>query len=178
MGPFALYGCSSDGLRARTVTGEAEGDPLEAELTALAASGATAFVGLMATEAWNQVRGRVARLLARGEDSEDVDAELEESRAELMAARRSGDEDGAADIAAEWRVRLRRALRDNPEAERELRSLLDELAPHQPSAPTVTVNNSTNGGTYHGQVIQGHDISGLTFNGGGTAVPRPEAGGR
>ncbi|MEU3265474.1 MULTISPECIES: hypothetical protein [Streptomyces] len=152
---------------------------MEAELTALAASGATAFVGLMATEAWNQVRGRVARFLARGEDGEDseaVDAELEESRVALLAARRSGDEDGAADVTAEWRIRLRRALRDNPEAARELRELLDELEPHQPAAPTVTVNNSTNGGTYYSQVIQGHDISGLTFNGGGAVGSRPEPG--
>ncbi|MEU7347305.1 hypothetical protein ABZ778_26030 [Streptomyces bacillaris] len=152
---------------------------MEAELTALAASGATAFVGLMATEAWNQVRGRVARFLARGEDGEDseaVDAELEESRVALLAARRSGDEDGPADVTAEWRIRLRRALRDDPEAARELRELLDELEPHQPSAPTVTVNNSTNGGTYYSQVIQGHDISGLTFNGGGAVGSRPEPG--
>ncbi|MEW1612970.1 MULTISPECIES: hypothetical protein [unclassified Streptomyces] len=149
---------------------------MEAELTALAASGATAFVGLMVTEAWNQARGRVAGFLARGEDSDAVDAELEESRAELIAARRNGDEDGAADIAAEWRVRLRRALRDNPEAAGELRDLLDELAPHQHAAPTVSVTNSTNGGTYYSQVIQGNDISGLTFNGGGTVAPRQEPG--
>lgn len=152
---------------------------MEAELTALAASGATAFVGLMATEAWNQVRGRVARFLARGEDGEDsatVDAELEESRAALMAARRSGDEDGTADVTAEWRIRLRRALRDNPEAARELRELLDELAPHQAAAPTVTVNNNVNGGTYYSPVIQGHDISGLTFHGGGAVSSRPEPG--
>ncbi|MET9093529.1 hypothetical protein ACWEQJ_17170 [Streptomyces cyaneofuscatus] len=149
---------------------------MEAELTALAASGATTFVGLMATEAWSQVRGRLARFLARGEDSEAIDAELEESREELVAARRSGDEESAEDIAAAWRVRLRRALRDNPEAAGELRDLLDELAPHQAPGPTVTVNNSTNGGTYYSQVIQGHDISGLTFHSGGTAAPRPEPG--
>ncbi|MEW2071411.1 hypothetical protein [Streptomyces sp. NPDC007346] len=149
---------------------------MEAELTALAASGATAFVGLMATEAWTQVRGRVARFLARREGDDAVDAELEESREELIAARRNGDEDTADDIAAAWRIRLRRALRDNPEAAGELRELLDELAPHQAPAPTVTVTNNTNGGTYYGQVIQGHDISGLTFNSGGTAAPRPEPG--
>ncbi|MXG28606.1 hypothetical protein [Streptomyces sp. YIM 132580] len=150
---------------------------MEAELAALAASGATTFVGLMATEAWSQVRGRLARFLARGDDSGAVDAELEESREELVAARRSGDEESAEDIAAAWRVRLRRALRDNPEAAGELRDLLDELAPHQATGPTVTVNNSTNGGTYYGQVIQAHDIAGLTFHGGGTA-PRPEPEGR
>ncbi|CAM5454626.1 hypothetical protein SCALM49S_06622 [Streptomyces californicus] len=51
---------------------------MEAELTALAAWGATTFVGLMATEAWSQVRGRLARVLGRGEGDEVIDAELED----------------------------------------------------------------------------------------------------
>ncbi|MFE7459407.1 hypothetical protein [Streptomyces sp. NPDC057554] len=86
-------------------------------MTALAASGATALVGLMATEAWNQVRGRVARFLARNdEESAAVDAELEESRGELIGLRAGADEDSAADAEEEWRLRLRRALRTNPEA--------------------------------------------------------------
>ncbi|MFJ1592889.1 hypothetical protein ACIOD0_22000 [Kitasatospora albolonga] len=98
---------------------------MEAELTALAASGATALVGLMATEAWNQVRGRAVRFLARNdEESAAVDAELEESRAELIGLRAGADEDSAADAEEEWRLRLRRALRTNPEAAAELRDLL------------------------------------------------------
>ncbi|MET9702660.1 hypothetical protein AB0B51_31560 [Streptomyces griseus] len=132
---------------------------MEAELTALAASGATAFVGLMVTEAWTQARGRMARFLARGEDVDVVDAELEESREELLAARRDGDEDGAADVTAEWRVRLRRALRDNPGAAEELRGLLDELAPAHSAGTTVSVNHNTiHDGTYNGPVIMAHSI--------------------
>ncbi|MFF8965858.1 hypothetical protein ACF1BK_24285 [Streptomyces globisporus] len=127
---------------------------MEAELAALAASGATTFVGLMATEAWTQVRGRLARFLGRGEDDEVIDAELEESREELIAARRNGDEDGAADVAAEWRIRIRRALRDNPEAEQELRAILDELAPRQAAGPSVAINHNTiSGGHYNAPVI-------------------------
>lgn len=132
---------------------------MEAELTALAASGATAFVGLMVTEAWTQARGRMARFLARGEDVDVVDAELEESREELLAARRNGDEDGAADVTAEWRVRLRRALRDNPGAAEELRGLLDELAPAHSAGTTVSVNHNTiHDGTYNGPVIMAQSI--------------------
>ncbi|MDT0488955.1 hypothetical protein RM717_00365 [Streptomyces griseus] len=102
-------------------------------MTALAASGATALVGLMATEAWNQVRGRVARFLARNdEESAAVDAELEESRAELIGLRAGADEDSAADTEEEWRLRLRRALRTNPEAA-ELKG-----APRPASVPTGT----------------------------------------
>ncbi|MFF0502158.1 hypothetical protein ACFYUH_00950 [Streptomyces fimicarius] len=149
---------------------------MEAELTALAASGATTFVGLMATEAWTQVRGRVARLLARGEDTEAVDAELEESRAELTAARADSDEETAADIEAEWRTRLRRALRANPEAAAQLRDLLDELAPLQPAGHTVSVTNTISGGTQHGPVFQGEKFSNLTFNSGGADLPDQRPG--
>ncbi|MFE6986392.1 hypothetical protein [Streptomyces griseus] len=149
---------------------------MEAELTALAASGATTFVGLMATEAWTQVRGRVARFLARGEDTEAVDAELEESRAELTAARADADEETAADIEAEWRTRLRRALRANPEAAAQLRDLLDELAPLQPAGHTVSVTNTISGGTQHGPVFQGEKFSNLTFNSGGADLPDQRPG--
>lgn len=132
---------------------------MEAELTALAASGATTFVGLMATEAWTQVRGRVARILARGEDTEAVDAELEESRAELTAARADADEETAADIEAEWRTRLRRALRANPETADELRGLLAELAPQQPAGTTVSINHNTiSGGVYNAPVIMAQSV--------------------
>ncbi|MFG3407146.1 hypothetical protein [Streptomyces sp. NPDC048142] len=149
---------------------------MEAELTALAASGATTFVGLMATEAWTQVRGRVARILARGEDTEAVDAELEESRAELTAARADADEETAADIEAEWRTRLRRALRADPEAADELRGLLDELAPQRPAGPAVSVTNTIGGGTQHGPVIQGQTFTGLTFNSRATDTPQQRPG--
>jgi hypothetical protein len=138
---------------------------VEAELTALAVSGATTVVGLMATEAWTQVRGRLSRFLVRdGGDTGAVDAELEESRAELTAALADADEDTAADIEAEWRTRLRRTLRANPEAADELRTFLDELAPTQPAGPAVSVTNTVSGGTQHGPVIQGQTFSGLTFN--------------
>ncbi|MFE2654077.1 hypothetical protein ACFXGY_29765, partial [Streptomyces sp. NPDC059346] len=127
---------------------------MEAELAALAASGATTFVGLMATEAWTQVRGRLARFLGRGETDEVIGAELEESRAELTAARAEDDEQAAADIEAEWRNRLRRTLRADPAAAGELRAILDELAPRQPTGPAVAINHNTiNGGHYNAPVI-------------------------
>ncbi|MDW4897329.1 hypothetical protein ACIG0A_23830 [Streptomyces californicus] len=127
---------------------------MEAELTALAASGATTFVGLMATEAWSQVRGRLAGVLGRGEGDEVIDAELEESRAELTAARAEGDQQAAADIEAAWRNRLRRTLRADPAAAEELRAVLEELAPQQSSGPAVAINHNTiSGGHYNAPVI-------------------------
>ncbi|MFH9267825.1 hypothetical protein ACH4KN_26800 [Streptomyces sp. NPDC017546] len=150
---------------------------MEAELTALAASGATAFVGLMVTEAWTQARGRVARFLGGGEDDEAVDAELEASRAELTAARAAADDEAVADVEEEWRIRLRRALRANPGAADELRALLDELSPHAPAGPAVSVTNTISGGTQNGPVIQGQNFSALTFNSGrGADAPEQRPG--
>ncbi|GAA2641790.1 hypothetical protein [Streptomyces vastus] len=135
---------------------------MDAELTALAAAGATALVQQMVTDGWGNVRDRVVAFFSRGRDEEVVEGELEESRAELVAARDTEDEDAAADVQASWRSRLRRTLREDPAAAAELRALLDELAP-QPAAPqhSTTVHNThntINGGVHHGMVIQAHTI--------------------
>lgn len=112
---------------------------VEAELVGLATSGATALVGLMVTDAWSGVRDRVSRFLTRsttpGSGGGDggvqavVAGELEASRTELAAARADGDDALTADIEAQWRIRLRRLLLQDPAAANELRSLLAELAP-------------------------------------------------
>ncbi|MGW2424811.1 NB-ARC domain-containing protein [Streptomyces sp. NPDC001709] len=102
---------------------------MEAELGTLAAQGATALVGLMVADAWLRMKQGSRRftgwLSGRGADDE-----LDTSRAELAAARDSGDEESAADrVAADWERRLLRILEDDPEAAGELRRLLAELLP-------------------------------------------------
>ncbi|MFJ4411757.1 hypothetical protein [Streptomyces sp. NPDC088910] len=170
---------------------------MDAELAALAASGATQVVTLMASDAWTQVRDRLARFLARGsggsagaaaEDGTAADDgttgaavragdetaaldELQLSRAELTAARDSGDADAAADIEAGWRTRLRRVLRDDPAAAAELRLLLEELAPAPGRGSVSVVNNTVNDGVFHAPVIQGRDIRSTTVHGGGPTTP-------
>lgn len=133
---------------------------MEAELAALAASGATTLIGLMATEAWTQARDRVAGFFSRGREEE-----LDLSRAELVAAREAGDDQAVADVEAEWRTRLRRRLQADPEAAAELRLLLDELTPQLPAQQVRDVRNTVSGGVQHGPVIQAGTISGLTFGG-------------
>jgi hypothetical protein len=127
------------------------------ELTGLAVAGATALVTQMVTDGWTQARDRVAAFLARrrGGDEEAVQGELERSRADLVAARDAGDEETAADIQEEWRIRMRRTLRNDPQAAAELRAILDELAPAPDTRSGGIVNNNTiSGGVYHGPVIQ------------------------
>ncbi|WP_328316912.1 hypothetical protein [Streptomyces sp. NBC_00388] len=142
---------------------------MDAELTALVTAGATALVQQMATDAWSRTRDRVAAFLARrgGADPGALAAELDAARAELAAARRDGDEEAAADVRGEWRLRMRRALQADPEAAAELRALLDELAPAR-SAPQIgSVSNSFTGVAHHGIVVQAGNIENLSSGGQG-----------
>jgi len=132
---------------------------MEAELAALAASGATTLVGLMATDGWNVVRSRAVALLGRGdqvqEDANRIENELELERSEVTAAWDSGDTTVIADLEAIWRTRLRRLLREDPGAATMLRELIAE----SPPAPGP-VYNTISGGEFHQAVIQSGSIHG------------------
>nr|WP_280891313.1 hypothetical protein [Streptomyces sp. LBL] len=151
---------------------------MEAELTALAVSGATTLVGLMVSETWTQARDRVARFFARGGDEGSAVEELGRSHQELMAARAAQDELAGADIEAEWRTRLRRVLQADPQAAEELRSLLAELEPIIDDKQGASVHNSISGGVQNGPVIQGQHFSGLTFGSPERVSPEQGAGGQ
>lgn len=131
---------------------------MEAELVALAGTGATTIVGLMATEAWDQVRQRVVRLFTRGGDgsANAMDDELTASRTALVAA----PEEETADVTASVRMRLRRLLAENPEAAEELRLLVEEFTPAQNNS----VRNTISGGTFNGPVLMGRSFENTTFN--------------
>ncbi|MFM9445531.1 hypothetical protein [Streptomyces acidiscabies] len=134
---------------------------MEAELVALAGTGATTIVGLMATEAWDQVRQRVVRLFARGGDANAMDDELTASRTALVAA----PEEETADVTASVRMRLRRLLAQNPEAAEELRLLVEEFTPAQNNS----VRNTISGGTFNSPVLMGRSFENTTFDSGGTS---------
>ncbi|MFD8546158.1 hypothetical protein [Streptomyces sp. NPDC059649] len=142
---------------------------MEAELVQLATAGATTLVQQMATEGWATVRRRMAAFLARRRGAGDeavLEGELDDSRADLVAAQEEGDQDGVAGVTAAWRLRLRRLLSEDPAAAAELRALLDEVSPEEPDRATVReVHNTISGGTQHGAVIQAGVVSGdLTFH--------------
>jgi hypothetical protein len=141
---------------------------VEAELMTLAASGATALVGLMVDEAWTATKERVLALFGRGSaDAESVDAELEESRGELVAARDASDEQVAADVEAVLRTRLRRLLQQDPDAAEELRELIAEA--DRRSAPSMRVTNTITDADIRGSVVQAGRIEGgINIGGDGT----------
>lgn len=149
---------------------------METELVALATAGATTLVQQMATDGWGTVRRRMAAFLARRRGAADEEAlvgELDDSRADLMAAQEEGDQDGVTGVTAAWRLRLRRLLSEDPAAAAELRALLDEVAPDRDRETVGKVENTISGGVQHGTVIQAGVVSGLHL---GTPPQRPLSG--
>ncbi|MGW4159051.1 hypothetical protein [Streptomyces sp. NPDC004788] len=160
---------------------------MEAELVALATTGATALVQHMVSDGWERARTRIAAYFAArsGADEEAVGAELEAARDELIRAERSGDEETATEARTEahveWRARMRRSLLADPESARELQEILDELAGAEGPAerPTMVVNNSISGGVNHGLFIQTGTVGPVTAHrAGGTGVGGGQDGSR
>lgn len=135
-----------------------------AELTTLAASGATQVVGAIATDTWPAVKAAVLALWRRTHP-ERVEAELEEAREELLAARESGRADELqALLVNEWQARLARLLTTHPELVDELRALVASLLAAAarertgtPPAGSVTVTaHVTDGGDAY---LAGRDLT-------------------
>lgn len=118
---------------------------MEAELAALAATTGTTLVTLLATDTWNSVRQGMVLLWrrARPDRAEDVGAELDAARAELLAAQDDSDLRTAAEtrdgIRAEWQGRVRRLLYAHPELADDLRTLLAETTSAAPESATPAI---------------------------------------
>ncbi|MFE5944165.1 hypothetical protein [Streptomyces sp. NPDC056480] len=126
---------------------------MDAELAVLAGTAGTTLVTLLTTEAWQRVSDGVASLWRRAEPerAEAISAELEVTRADLLAARDGGDEESGRELGAEWQGRIRRLLVTHPEEAAALRRLMDELQPPTPDVPSVTQHATASG---HARVYQ------------------------
>ncbi|MFJ1796412.1 hypothetical protein [Kitasatospora griseola] len=125
------------------------------ELAELAASGATALVGAVATDLWGQVRDRVGRLLTRGRESRVEAARIELAYAEVLDAEENGRPEIRETVRQDWEHRLLTVLRDDPTAVAELRALLDEIAPQGDGqrVEVTTIHNEISGDV-HGIALQ------------------------
>jgi transcriptional regulator GlxA family with amidase domain len=106
-------------------------------LTELAAAGAAVLVAHMQEDSWPGVREALTAFLVRNEPrngarADDVKGQLQQARADLINALDRGELEVAADVEAEWRMRLRRVLRDEPRATGQLDSLLRRFTLHDP----------------------------------------------
>jgi hypothetical protein len=86
-------------------------------------------VQLLTTAAWERATSVVGGLWRRvhPERAETVQAELADSRAEVLAARQAGDEQVEQALIGEWQGRLRRLVAADPQLVDELRRVVAEL---------------------------------------------------
>lgn len=124
---------------------------MDPELTALTSTAASTVVRLLATAAWEQAKTAVGGLWRRvhPERAETVQAELEECRVEVLAARQVGDEQAEETLVGEWHGRLRRLVTADPQLADDLRRMVAELrsvlADAAPQATTITMQARTFG---------------------------------
>ena len=125
---------------------------MDPELTALTSTAATTVVQLLATAAWEQAKSAVGELWrkAHPDRAETVQAELEESRTEVLAARQVGDEQVEQALVSEWHGRLRRLVAADLQLADELRRVVAELSSalayaDSPQGATITMQATTFG---------------------------------
>ncbi|MBV9445877.1 MAG: hypothetical protein JO345_08280 [Streptosporangiaceae bacterium] len=97
-------------------------------MDSIALAAATALVGAMATNAWQQVSVAVVAWWRRAHpgQADAVSADLKVLRVQVLAVRERGDEVAERALADSWRLQLQRLLEENPALTPGLRRLLDE----------------------------------------------------
>ena len=127
-------------------------------VTVLAMTGATTIVAAMATSAWQTARSGVLQLFRHGGEKGQaaISAELDGHAALVERA----DDAGAArqGLAAAWQIRLADLLRQDPEAQRELRALVDTIEAQLPQAERAWVQTNIATGGGHVFAAQGGDV--------------------
>ena len=105
------------------------GGGMDPELTALTSTAATTVVQLLATAAWEQATNAVGGLWRRvhPDRAQTVQAKLDETRTELLAARQNGDEQLEQALVREWQGRLRRLVVADAQVVDDLRRVVAQL---------------------------------------------------
>jgi len=111
------------------------------ELAALATAGGTALVGAMATDAWQAARSGVARLFGRGgTPPETIEAQFD-SHAALVADAEDPNVVRQS-LAPVWQLQLEALLRQHPDIEEEMRSLVAEVQEQLPASQKTWVQTN------------------------------------
>lgn len=130
-----------------------------AAIEALASTASAALVTAAVTDVFEGVRHRIARLFGRGEPDPAIQQRLARTQDRLAACERGELEPVRAALAAQWQTRFFDLLTDHPDAEPEVRELVDELRGLAP----VVVSASDHA------VSAGRDVN-VTASGGGFAA--------
>lgn len=131
-------------------------------LIALAVLAGNTVVAAATTDAWEAARRGFARLLGRSDPDRTKVAKrrLAETREQLIAAEGQDLEQVRASLAERWAGRLADLLEEDPGAEPDLRTLVQEI---QAALPAGTVSAADHA------VAAGRDVN-ITASGGGTAA--------
>jgi hypothetical protein len=128
-----------------------------------------ALVGAIATDTWPRVREAVTGLWRRvhSQKADDIGAELDELREQVLLARRDGDTGTERALEGAWQLRLQQLLRADPALAAELRRVLDQVL-----TPALTPAEQARVGTI---IMTGsaHDSSTFTQIGTQTNYNRP-----
>jgi class 3 adenylate cyclase len=132
---------------------------VDPELIALASTGATTIVALLATDAWGQAKSGLVSLWqhTHPDDARNIERELTEARTALLAARAAGDGQAAQVMISDWRDRLTSMLAAEPGLGSDLRRLLqDELHPAlaQAAVSVVKTKGMRAKASGHGRIYQ------------------------
>ncbi|MFF2353363.1 hypothetical protein ACFVVL_26670 [Kitasatospora sp. NPDC058115] len=106
----------------------------------------------MATTAWNSARSGTLRLFHRSGPEEQRALEVQLDREAAVVSQDEDPESARLDFAGGWRRQLAALLREHPEAEVELRALVESVQAQLPAAENTrwTQNISATG---HGMAI-------------------------
>jgi hypothetical protein len=131
-------------------------------LLALASLAGRTVVGAAATDAWETAKRGFARLLGRGDPKQEQLAErrLEETREQLTVLEGADLEQASAALAQRWADRLADLLEEHPDAEGDLRTLVQQI---QAQLPIGVVSAAGHG------VAAGRDVR-ITASSGGVAA--------
>ena len=131
-------------------------------LIALAALAGNTVVAAATTDAWEAARRKFARLLGRGDAKKEqlADKRLEETRQQLDGVTGQKLEKVQADLAKAWQVRMADLLEEDPGAEAELRSLVEEIRAQLPATVVSAVDHA---------IAAGRDVT-VSASGGGVAA--------
>jgi len=130
------------------------------EVMALLSTGATTLAAAAATDAWAVARAGFLRLFGRGDARREADAarRLDALATAVRQAPAETRDQLLRDQQADWRVRLKDLVDDDPIVIAELQTLVAELAAQLPEEQQVWVQHNT--ATGQGQVFaaQGGDV--------------------
>ena len=131
-------------------------------LMSLAELAGLTVVAAAVTDSWEAARRGFTRVLSRGDSSKEKLAEqrLGETREQLIGAQGADLERVRASLAERWAGRLADLLEEHPDAEADLRAVVQQIQATMPAGTAFAADHS---------VAAGGNVS-ITASGGGTAA--------